>query len=189
MKVVTAIGILVIGSLLNFPAAAQDADEVARLKQKIELLEAKLKAAEAERDAPQAKVRELEQKAGNDPKNSKETSDLFQEGSRWTGSRFYTHKGADPKKAQEWTLTVTKRDKNSFEGEISFVALDDRRQTLSIEGTAPQADKGQVRFKTNQKGVLQQVFTGTLAGGQIAVTFTGTAVNGMPVSGTGNLKK
>lgn len=116
-----------------------------------------------------------------------QSNDLFSEGAVWTGSRFYNHKGADKTKAQEWKLRIQVRKGSKFEGQIEFISIDGKQQTLAVEGTAPRSDKGKVEFKTSHKGVLQQSFKGALSEGRISVTFSGTGVGGDPVSGTGYL--
>lgn len=181
--------------LLSFsiaPAFSQDAEkpeDVVRLKERIELLEAKLKAVELERDALQSRVDKLEaKKESHKDQPDKDMADLFEIGATWQGSRFYTQAGADPLAPQEWKLVITERDGKKFKGDIHFRSIDNLNQTLAVSGLAPISESGKVTFKTEQKGVFQQNFSGVLKGGQISLEFKGTGVTGGPVTGTGNLK-
>jgi len=162
---------------------ADDSADVAALKKENELLTAKLEAALLKIEKLQKELDELKSSEKKLPKEKEE--DLFQAGTSWAGTRNYMPSN----EFQDLKLVVLTRDGNKFTGEIHFKSIDNKQQQLAITGTATQTAKGAVKFKTDQKGIFQQTFTGVLAGGQISFTFTGTAVNGTKVQGTGNLKQ
>ena len=161
---------------------SDDSADVAALKKENELLTAKLEAANLKIEKLQKQLDELKSNEKKPPKEKDE--DLFQPGTAWSGTRNYQPSN----EFQDLKLVVLTRDGSKFTGEIHFKSIDNKQQQLAISGKAPQTSKGPVNFKTEQKGIFQQQFTGTLAGGQISFTFKGTAVNGDKVQGTGNLK-
>lgn len=192
MRCVTilALSLLACSFATAFRQDADTSNDVVRLKERIELLEAKLRAVELERDSLQDRVDKLEAKdTSNNGRPTDNQPDPFELGSVWHGSRFYTQPGADPKKAQEWKLVVTEREAKKFKGAIHFQSIDNLNQVLPVSGTAPALGTGKVFFKTDQKGIFQQTFTGVLKGGQISLEFQGTGVTGGKVTGTGNLKQ
>ena len=178
--------IILVAFFVCVPSAfvfSDDSAEVAALKKENELLNAKLEAANLKIEKLQKQLDELKASEKKLPKEKDE--DLFQPGTAWSGTRNYQPSN----EFQDLKLVVLTRDGSKFTGEIHFKSIDNKQQQLAISGKAPQTSKGPVNFKTEQKGIFQQQFTGTLAGGQISFTFKGTAVNGDKVQGTGNLKQ
>jgi hypothetical protein len=157
---------------------SDDSADVAALKKENELLNAKLEAANLKIEKLQKQLDELKSNEKKPPKEKDE--DLIQPGTSWSGTRNYQPSN----EFQDLKLVVLTRDGSKFTGEIHFKSIDNKQQQLAISGNATQTSKGPVNFKTEQKGIFQQQFTGTLAGGQISFTF-----NGDKVQGTGNLKQ
>jgi hypothetical protein len=182
--------ICLIIALLPLQLRADDPKEIKPLIERIERLETQLKVAESERDHLQSQLDTLADQLNDDKraKDSSNSEDQFSVGVRWQGSRKFLQPGAG-KDFANWSLIITKRSRQTFEGEIHFVTIDRQPQVLTVSGVAPQGLSGAVRFKTNQKGILEQSFTGVLKGGQLSLTFSGTSLSGARVFGTANLKK
>jgi hypothetical protein len=158
--------------------------ENAELRKTIETLKEELVKIKSERDSLQLRVDRSEKDT------AKPESDLFQIGMRWEGSRFVTGPKASPRNnGQKWSLVVTKRDGERFEGQIQFTSPDDQAQQLEVIGSAPSKANGRVVFKTVAIGVLQQSFDGVLKGNQISLTWEGTSVSGKKIGGTANLSR
>jgi cell division protein FtsB len=162
------------------------ANELSRLKQENQRLEAKLQVAELKIQRLEKQIAEL--KAKKDDDASENTNDLFAAGTTWTGTRNYNQNGAS-KGFQDWKLVITERKGKRFEGDILFQSIDGQNQSLQVQGTAPTGASGDIEFKTKSKGLLQQKFSGKLADGQIGLLFSGTGLRGNSVSGTGTLKQ
>jgi hypothetical protein len=113
--------------------------------------------------------------------------DPFAVGSTWSGARYYTQPGADRAKGQDWALTVLTRAGESFTGTIAYTSLDGAKQVIPVAGTAPRGGDGPVEFATTGNGVTQQQFSGSLAGRNVSLTFSGFGVAGTAVTGTARL--
>lgn len=118
------------------------------------------------------------------PGQTRAGDDPFEEGSKWEGTRLM-----GPKKIkQEWSIRITKRKDNTFEGEMTLpTAGDDKELKVNIKGTAPAKGDGVFKFETDKKGGFKQKFTGRLKGGTVSGDFTGIDVFGKSI-GTASAK-
>lgn len=162
------------------------ANELSRLKQENQRLEAKLQVAELKIQRLEKQIAEL--KTENDDDSGENPNDLFTAGTIWTGTRNYNQNG-NSKGFQDWKLVITERKGRRFEGDLMFQSIDGQNQSLQVQGTAPTGTSGNIEFKTKAKGLLQQKFSGKLTDGQIGLVFSGTGLRGNAVSGTGTLRQ
>lgn len=179
-------------------AQAQDASTKV-----IELLEKDVARLQEENDNLKMENKELKKqletlesrlnKKGNskEKEGEGEATDLFSVGTTWSGTRYYTQKGADPSKPQDWQLIITERKGRSFKGDVKFVAIftDKKPVSFQVSGTAPKEDHGQVNFRSVQRGAFDQQYKGLLSDGQITLEFSGTGNKGGPAQGNGTLKQ
>ncbi len=113
-------------------------------------------------------------------------SDPFARGAVWSGQRAFGLEGARP---EEWRLTITERDGLKFKGEALMLRGQGNDATYKVEGTAPTKDEGPVDFLTEKKGLFQQHYRGTLADGEVFLSFDGTAFkDGSKATGTATLR-
>lgn len=104
--------------------------------------------------------------------------DPFGEGASWEGVRMMGKPGAK-KVRQEFTLVVTKRSRNQFEGELIIPMSGDGNEfRVKVTGTAPVKGSGLIRFRSERKGNFQQEFIGRLNNGSIGGSFLGRDVFG-----------
>jgi hypothetical protein len=114
-------------------------------------------------------------------------SDPFAVGSTYRGNRFFfDNMGKVAGDPQKWSLKVTERKGNTFKGEIIFETREGKVE-YPVEGTAPAAGDGAVRF-AGEKGLFMQAFAGMIKKGEIGLQFAGRSVRGTAVKGTAVLR-
>jgi hypothetical protein len=178
--VLCLVGAMLIGTF------ASGAEDVESLKAENERLVADLEKALARIRRLEAQIERL--RSDKETGDEAADADPFAVGARFEGSRFYKQKGADPKKAQLWSLSIKTRDNARFTGVLRWKSIDGRTQTPTVTGKAPPSGKGDVTFGFST-GVFKQKFVGRMEDGQhIELRFSGTGVIGDRVFGTGNLE-
>lgn len=179
---------LLLTALVSPQVNAQgSADEIAKLKQQNELLQAKLEAANL-------KIEKLEQQLAGlaDTKKTslKTDRDLFATGTIWSGERHFVLPAG--LKSQDIRLTITERDQTHFKGEITIFRLIEGKShtdTYQVKGTATTKAVGSVDFTTEKKGFFQNRFQGKISNGELALDFGGSNfLEGSIVKGTAIMK-
>lgn len=105
-------------------------------------------------------------------------ADPFKVGKTWSGTRRVT--GFD---AYDCSLQVVSRRGATFTGKFTFIGGDLKPHTIDVVGEAPPDGEGKVVFNLKTKGLLQQKYSGQLAGGEVGLTFDGNGQSGSPVTG------
>jgi hypothetical protein len=178
---------LAVALLLACAAArsyGQETDELKRLQKEIELLQAKLDAANLKIEKLQQENKQLQADAAGKPAEKAAAKDPFAKGAVFTGFRL-----SDSGKKQNVELAVTKRDGTSFEGQLT-ITRDDRetRRVVKVFGTATSGNGGLVRFKTEKSGKFEQAFSGKYNSGSFGFDFAGTDWLGEASKGSGEIK-
>jgi hypothetical protein len=105
----------------------------------------------------------------------------FQEGTRWTGTR-YPSVGA----AQRWEMTIASRKINKVSGRIAIKRVDGKTTSYLFQGTA----KGlRIEFVTEKLGGFQQHFAGKYNGNEVVFDWDGMTDKGYRDSGTAKLEQ
>ena len=153
-------------------ARSQETDEVKRLKEKVELLQAKLEAATLRIEKLQAENDQL--KAGGTAKPA--ADDGFGVGTKLAGpyTKTWVENGKRMSVGVAWEFEVTKRSGKEF---TAAIYEDDRKAGVEVEGTI---DGGQVKFRVtkyltearNANAVGNTVFAGRLDKGGLSGTVT-----------------
>jgi hypothetical protein len=117
-----------------------------------------------------------------------QNADQFAVGTAFKGSRWFADARGkiDTKNSQGWSLKVTERNGNGFEGEITL-EFKDGPASYPVKGKAPAAGNGAVTF-VGEKGLFKQQFKGLIKKGEIGLEFSGRAVGGIAVRGTALLR-
>jgi hypothetical protein len=108
--------------------------------------------------------------------------DLFEKGASLEGTRVFSD-GAK----QKWELSVSERKDISFKGQITLYSPKGKPALFEVSGTATVTDHGPVKFKTEKVGFSLQEFESELAGGEVALTFTGINPSNKPIKGKATL--
>lgn len=112
-------------------------------------------------------------------------ADPFTPGSVWRGTRhFKGHRGL-----QNWGLRITERQAETFSGIASLHPDDHPQFRVAVSGTAPISGNGPIRFKTAEKGGMEQRFFGQVKNGAMELEFRGDSTHGTPVEGTAYLSR
>lgn len=173
---------------------AQDST-IELLKQQIEVLELKLKLAEAAADKLQQECDALRKEnlalksAGKvEPEKMVEpasTRDQFEPGVVWIG----TSKSGSKKGRTRWALSVSKRDGENFEGGVAVVNSRGTKFEFAVSGKAPRNGDGLVVVESALMGRAKLFMRGTLRNGAIAFAFSGTNPLGGKLFGSASLKQ
>jgi hypothetical protein len=164
-------------------AHGQDSEEVKRLKKEIELLQAKLEAANLKIEKLQKENEQLKAGGAKAPAVKAVEKDAFAKDALFTGRRIM---GKDIE--QHLSMVVTKRDGTQFEGELTIEYRPDMEvRTLKVTGTAP-VGNGAVKVVTEKSGKFKQTFTGQFNNGEFGFDCGGTSRDGSSVSGKGVMR-